>query len=124
MDKGDCFLMGSPGGQSKHLWVLISDPSRYSGCGVIVNLSKDQSRSGGECFICCGEHPWLTEPKSWVCFNDALLMTAAGWVEIQNGLKVGFIIPTNPMPPFCVERIVAAARISRLFHKRLIQFLD
>jgi len=124
MDKGDCFLMGVPGGRKKHLWVVISDPTKYGGCGVIVNFSKDRIRSGGECFLARGDHPWLTEPQSWVCFNDAMLMTVLGWQKIQDGINNGLIIATDKMPTAFVDKIIAAARVSRLFHKPLLKYLD
>jgi hypothetical protein len=123
MDKG-CFLMGTPRGRKKHLCVVISDPTKYGGCGVIVNLSTDRARSGGECFLARGDHPWLTEPQSWVCFNDALLMSVSGWNEIQTGIDMGLIIPTDKMSTQCVDKIIAAAKASRLFHEPLLKYLD
>jgi len=124
MDKGDWFLMGAPGGRKKHLWVVISDPKKYGGCGVIVNCSTDKIRAGGEFFLALGDHPWLTEPQSWVCFNDALLMTVRGWNEIQTGFDKGFILPTSKMSAVCLNKIITAARTSHFFHEPLLKYLD
>jgi hypothetical protein len=124
MDKGDCFLMGALRGRTKHLWVIITDPAKFGGSAVIVNLSTDALRSGGECFLAAGEHPWLIQPQSWACFKDAMLMTASGWNDIQTGINMGFIIPTDRMPADSVEKLIAAARTSRFLSPVLLPYLD
>jgi hypothetical protein len=124
MDKGDCFLMGAPSGRTKHLWVVISDTRKYSGCGVIVNFSTNESRSGGECSLLQGEHPWFTQGQSWVCFKDALLMTVQGWNDIQTGMSMGFIVLSDKMPVACVDKIITAAKTSKFFQVALLKYLD
>ncbi len=123
MEKGDCFLMGAPGGCPKHLWIVISDPPKYEGFGVIVNLSTNEARSGGEFFLVKGEHSWLTEPRSWVCFKDAVLMTPSGWNDIETGINMRWIVPVDRLDASCVERIIAAAKVSRFFQPVLAKYL-
>ena len=54
MEKGDAFLMGVVGGAKKHLFIVISDPRKHHGCGVIVNVSTDKARAGGACLLAKG----------------------------------------------------------------------
>jgi hypothetical protein len=124
MDKGDAFLMGVPGGTKKHLFVIISDINKHNGFGVIVNFSTNKVRSGGECLFARGEHPFLTEPESWVCLGDATPVPPPGWAKIQNGIKNHLVIPQPRMSLACVARIVNAAKISRAFPPVLLKFLD
>jgi hypothetical protein len=124
MDKGDCFLMGNPNGQTKHLWVVISDTKKHGGEGVIVNFTKNKDRAGGECFLSKGDHPWFTETHSWACFIDAMLMTVAGWNQIKIGIGAGFIVAAATMPAPCLQKIIAAAKSSALLPSVLKPYLD
>src|SRR2546425_12113246 len=124
MDKGECFLMGSPGGRTKHLWVVISDTKKHGGLGVIINFTTDKNRSGGECCFVKSDHPWLTEPQSWACFGDAMLMTVQGWSDIEKGINHGFIVKAAKMNTALVNKIVEAAKTSNAFQPVLIQYLD
>src|SRR5262245_42190068 len=122
MDKGDCFLMGSPGRNTKHLWIVISDTKKHGGEGVIVNLTTNKHRCNGECLVEKKDHPWLTEAESWACFGDALLMDAKGWAHIDAAILAGFIVVETKMADACVGRIVAAAKISKALPARLLPY--
>jgi hypothetical protein len=124
MNKGDAFLMGVPGGKKKHLFVVISDTKKHDGFGLIVNFSTDKIRSGGECPFVNGEHPFLTEPLSWVCFGDATLLSPDGWAKVQAGITRKTIVPQVPMSAPCLARIINAARISKAFPPVYLKFLD
>jgi hypothetical protein len=124
MEKGDAFLMGVVGGTKKHLFIVISDPRKHHGCGVIVNVSTDKARAGGACLLAKGEHPWLTEAGSWVCYGDATLMTPDGWARIQVGISKRFIVPQARLSQGCVDRIVKAAKTSKAFPSVYLKYLD
>jgi hypothetical protein len=82
MQKGDVFLMGNPGGHTKHPWIIISDLVKHGGCGLIVNLTSDKIRSGAECSLNVGDHPWIKN-ECWISFGDALCLCAAEWQAIK-----------------------------------------
>ena len=124
MERGDAFLMGVVGGTKKHLFIVISDPKKHQGCGVILNLTTNKARSGGECRLVRGEHAWLTEAESWVCYGDATLMTPDGWAKIQIGISKRFIVPQAKLSQGCLDRIVKAARTSRAFPSLYLKYLD
>src|SRR5580700_10261769 len=108
MKLGDAFLMGSPGGSTKHLWILISDPTAHNGHGVIVNLTTNRERSGGECSLGVGDHQWLTH-ECWVSFADAKLIAPGQWRNIQSGMRQGILVAQPPVAPAVLARIVATA---------------
>lgn len=49
MQRGDSFLIGSINGKTKHLWIVLSDTKKHNGCGIMVNASTKEQRSGKEC---------------------------------------------------------------------------
>lgn len=131
MDKGDSFVMGvlKTKVRKKHLWIVLSDIKKHNGFGVIVNISTDKDRTRQECPLACGEHPWLDEPISWVCYGDATLMTPSGWSTIETGIKNGFIIPQEICPQTCLDKIISEAKISAAkpngaFRRQLLPYLE
>jgi hypothetical protein len=129
MDKGDTFLMGVLKGRKKHLWVVISDPKKHNGIRLIVDLSTDPDRTGKECPILYGEHPWLTEPVSWLCYADAAPIPDNRWHLILAGIPSQFVIPERPMPTITLGKIIAGAKISAsktngAFRKDYLPYLD
>ena len=123
MQKGDTFLMGSVGGSKKHLWVLISDLNKHSGAGIIVNLTTNKDRSGGDCSLCQGDHPWLTE-ECWVSFGDALCLAPEQWKKIEQGIAIKLIVPREQLAKSHLEKIVSAAKVSKAFPSIYLRFLD
>jgi hypothetical protein len=122
MKLGDAFLMGSPGGSTKHLWILISNPATHNDHGIIVNLTTDRGRSGGECCLVIGDHPWLTT-DCWVSYGDARLIAPAQWRNIQYGVNQKLIILQPPVSASVVARIIAAAKGSTAFPPAFLKYL-
>jgi len=121
MQQGDTFLMGNPGGRTKHLWMILSDPLKHGGAFVIVNLtSPDVAHS--TCVLKFGEHPWL-KYDSDVNFGDSLEITAKAANNITVGINSNTIIPQVPLSISVVQRIVAAAQLSPAFSRRLKIYL-
>lgn len=121
--------MGAVRARKKHLWVVISDTKKHAGCGLIVNISTDDVRADGECPLAANEHPWLSEPVSWVCYADATLMTVPAWAAINEGIAKGMIIPERKCPTSCLEKIIAGAKASAAkqygaFRKDYLKYLD
>ena len=123
MQKGDTFLMGSVGGKKKHLWVLLSDLNKHHGTGVIVNLTTDKDRSGGDCSLCVGDHPWLTG-ECWVSYGDAMCLSSDKWPKIQQGIASGLIVPQESLAKVHLEKIISAAKVSKAFPSLFMKFLD
>jgi len=71
MKLGDAFLMPHPHQSFDHLWFVISDPAKHSGTFIIVNITGDEHRAGGECPLGPADHKWVNK-KCWVSFGDAL----------------------------------------------------
>ena len=61
---GECFLMGWPGGHTKHLHIVINDPNKHGGVAIVVNATKNEVLSGGELMVTNSDHPWLDCEKS------------------------------------------------------------
>ena len=123
MQKGDVFLMGSPSAKTKHLWIVISDLAKHGGTGVIVNLTTDKSRSGTDCSLNVGDHPWITQ-ECWVCFGDALCLTPDKWHKINQGIAGKLIVQQNPLGQAHLSRIISAAKVSKAFPTVHLKFLD
>jgi len=123
MQKGDVFLMGNPRGRTKHPWIIISDLNKHGGSGVIVNLTTDKNRSGADCCLNVGDHPWIAE-ESWVCFGDAILLPPTAWQKISQGIASRIIVPQPALPAAHIQKIVAAARVSKSFPSVYLKFLD
>ena len=115
--------------RKKHLWVVLSDTVKHNGYGIIVNISTDSKRTRKECPLSHNEHPWLCEPASWVCYADAVLVNPEKWIQIQKGIKTGFIIPKEDSSMALVNKIIAGAKISAAqphggFPKDYLIYLD
>src|SRR5579863_714542 len=122
MQLGDTFLMGSPGGSTKHLWIVISNPAAHNGHGVVVNLTTDRERSGGECCLAVGDHQWLAG-DCWVSYGDARLIAPTQWRNIQDGVNQKLIILQPPVSASVVARIVATAKVSTAFPPAFLKYL-
>lgn len=104
---GDTFIMGTGG----HLWIVLSDPSKNCGSFVMTNLTSDRRRSGSDCELNVGDHPWISH-KCYVSFGDAREVNQEQASDIQRFMKVGSIEKQFPLEPKILQRIVSAAKVS------------
>lgn len=121
MKKGEAFLMGSPGGTKKHLWIVIGDKVLPTGTGVAINLSTDTNRTKGECPLTVGDHPWITENCA-VSFGDALELSLQIENQIKMGIAVKFIVAQPVASPDLIARIQTIAATSSNFPKALLKY--
>jgi hypothetical protein len=121
MQKGETFLMGNPGGRKKHLWIVIGDTPHPPGSGVAVNVSTDLCRTKGECPLTIGDHPWITENCA-ISFGDALELNSGTELQIQAGIRAGFIIIERPASPQLVLRIQTIANSTRSFPRTFLKY--
>ena len=113
---------------TKHLWIVLSDIRNHNGYGLIVNLSTDEIRTGKECPITRNEHPWLTEPTSWVCYGDARVIPPFGWTRMQSAVG-SFIVLQPKCSDALVNKIIAGAKQSAVnsqgaFPSDYLKYLD
>ena len=111
MQLGDTFLMPIPDQQIDHLWIVLSDPDR--GSFVVVNVTKDVARAGGECPITPKDHPWIKE-SSFVNFADAIEITQAK-ASVLSALVGNLVTMQARLETKVVERIVLIAKKSKAF---------
>jgi len=122
MHLGDAFLMGSPGGATKHLYIVISNPAAHREHGFIVNINTNKQRAGVECSLMCGDHPWVKQ-ECWVSFGDARLVGPTQWAHIQTGIAQGIVVPQPPISLAVITKIVAAAKTSIAFPPSYLKYL-
>jgi len=120
MQLGDTFLFNV---NKSHLWIVASDPSRYGGCFVFVNLTSDSFRAGTECSLIPGDHPWIAK-QTWVNFGDAREVTPKEEATMQTLIASNFMISHAPMGATQLEKIRVAALVSRAIPKKLKKYFE
>lgn len=121
MKIGDAFLMPHPQQSFDHLWFVISDPAKYSGTFIIVNITTDEHRASGECPLGPEDHQWINR-KCFVSFGDAIEITPEKSKNIDA--LMGKIITAQPsLTHEVLAKIVKAGKSSKaipvLFKKYL-----
>jgi hypothetical protein len=112
MQLGETFVMGEDG----HLWVIISDPTMHNNESIMVNITSNVFRAGRECELNPGDHPFVTG-KSYISFGDARKITPDAETKMKKCIASGLIRPHAPMKKATLDRIVAAAKLSKALRK-------
>ena len=115
---GDSFVIGQGG----HLWVVISDPTQHNGEYIIVNLTTDQFRAGGDCELKPADHPWITN-KCFVSFGDARKVTPAEDAKITAHMATKAIRKQFPVSAAVLQKIVTAAKKSKALPGGFLAYL-
>ncbi len=66
MNFGDAFLRTD---SDRHLWVVLSDPSKDPNNILLVNLTSWKPEKERACVLNVGDHPWITH-ETCVNYND------------------------------------------------------
>ena len=113
---GECFLMGWRGGFTKHLHIVINDPNEHDGHAVVVNATKNETLSGGG--INCHKHgsSVVGLRKELVAFTKAMKFDKDQQERIQRAYGP-YIVPETAASEALVQKIVAAALVSKYFPK-------
>lgn len=112
MKIGDAFLMAVPPSYSiKHLFFVISDPTKHNGTFIIVNLTSDVFRAGKECILNVGDHPRITK-ESFVSFADAREITPALAQNLEKLIGI-HVTMQKSLTSAVLTKIVAAAKQSK-----------
>ncbi|TAM82044.1 MAG: hypothetical protein EPN47_10220 [Acidobacteria bacterium] len=105
MQIGDAFLL-------QHLWIVISDPAEHRGTFLIVNITTDKLRAGGDCELRRGDHEWIIK-TSYVSFGDAREVGPEDEVRLIELMKSGKITKHFPARPAILQKIIQAAKESK-----------
>lgn len=108
MQIGDTFYWSEGG----HLWIVISDPNLNAGEFVAVNLTKDVFRAGKECELVPGDHQWI-KAKTYVSFGDAMRFAPENALNLEKQITLGTIRRHDPIKQSILQKIIAAAKISK-----------
>ena len=120
MKIGDAFLMSVPPRYIRHLYFVISDPSKHNGNFIIVNITGDRFRTGEECVLNVGDHQWIKK-KSFVAFADALELTPRQEQTIQNA--VGKRVQLQPcLSEAILSKIIDAAKTTPAMPEKLKKY--
>jgi hypothetical protein len=111
MNIGDAFLMSVAPRHIPHLYFVISDKNKNSGTFIIVNITGDRFRSGKECVLNLGDHPWIKK-ESFVSFADALEINPSNYRRIQRLIVQKKIKLQPSLRPEILAKIVDAAKES------------
>ncbi|SRR6266481_948015 len=122
MNVGDAFLMSVPPRYIPHLYFVISDKNKNSGTFIIVNITGDRFRSGKECVLNIGDHPWIKK-ESFVSFADALEITPNGLRKLQALIVKNKIILQPRLSSEILAKIVNAAKESDAIPENLKKYL-
>jgi hypothetical protein len=97
--------------------------NKHNGTSVIVNLTSNKVRSGDDCPMSSTDHPWIKK-DCWVCFQDALCVSAVQWNLINNAIASKKIIPQVKTGDKTIERIVLEAKKTSALPKICLPYLD
>jgi hypothetical protein len=121
MKLGDAFLMPDSS-QSRHLYIVISDPATNAGTFVIVNITGDRFRTAQECVLNVGDHPWIKK-TSYVAFSDALEITPIIANKLNKRIATNIIKLQPSLESKVLERIISAAKVSTALAENLKKYL-
>ncbi|SRR5258708_37898817 len=123
MKLGDTFLMHTSASRFiRHLYIVISDPAKNAGNFIAVNITGDRFRTGEECVLDAGDHPWIKK-KSFVAFADALEITPAHDRRLQKLIVSKKIVLQPSVSSEVLERIVTAAKVSTAIAENYKKYL-
>lgn len=106
MKVGDTFLWSPDGRPKKHLFIVMTDPTKNSGRFVVFNLTKSCGGPKALTFK-VGRHPFITKYASDVAFGDGLITEL---LTIQAEIAAGKAVPRQPMRMEMVRSIAICAK--------------
>lgn len=84
MDAGTTVHVPDPGASyDSHLWMIISDPTKYPEQVVIVNFTSWESWKDQACLVDVSDHPYIRK-KTCVNYEGAKVVTLAQLRELEN----------------------------------------
>ena len=95
----------------RHLWVILSDPSKDDQKVVIVSLTTLGPYKDQACIIRRGSHPWVTH-DTCVAYDFARIVKLADLVALKNAGKIRL---QDPLSSALLEHIRQSAADSTRF---------
>jgi hypothetical protein len=107
MNAGQCVLMPTPGNQTAHLWIVVTNTD-VAGLCVIVNVTTLRHICDKTVILHVGEHPFITH-DSIVLYADAQIVRSSA---IEAALRGGAAQGKPPCSPGVLARVVAGIAAS------------
>lgn len=112
---GDSFMLPKPGQETKHLWVLITNPDPATHEALMVNLTTQRPHSDTTTILNVGEHPFVQKP-SVIFYADARLVDTR---LLDAAVQRGGCGTHAPVAPPVMLRIQAGIVTSPLTPRRI-----
>jgi len=120
--EGQSFFTPETEGVRRHLWVIVSDPTRTKQL-VIVNLSTKPpatAESADPPRVDAGEHPAISQDSIVRCEEARIVSTA----DLERLIVARTLSPTKPATPSLVRKlgtVLRASTVTPLNVKRLLE---
>jgi hypothetical protein len=101
-----------------HLWIVLTEPHAPDFQCVIVNLTRQQSRSDTTVVLRSGDHPYITK-DSVIRYGDALIVDAR---DLDGLLKKHAAKGLDRCSPNLLKRILDGAIASPFTSKKIADF--
>ena len=106
MEAGSTFLLSEEHQDiDKHLWVVLSDPTKNDREVLIVSLTTHKPHKDQACIVDPGEHPWVTH-KTCVAYDFARTLSLEQLKELRYS---GSIQLNEPVSKALLARIRQSA---------------
>jgi hypothetical protein len=115
--EGDTFLAASRTGDTKHLWLIITDPRLNGGQVIIVNLTTQKKDSETTCVISPGEHPFVKH-STVVNYQDACECPVNSIEGALGKLTSTHIEAREPLSAEILKRVKLGALASPAIKRR------
>jgi hypothetical protein len=98
MDAGTTFLRADA---DKHLWIVLSDPTKDPDNVLLVNLTTLDEHKERACVLNRGDHPWIRH-ESCVNYGDSVVTSLA---KLNAALVGGALRVQAPMAPEILRKV-------------------
>jgi hypothetical protein len=105
VNQGTTFLRTD---SDKHLWIVLSDPTRAADQVLLVNMTTLDERKEQICVLNVGDHPWITH-ATCINYGDAVLTTLD---KLLSAKDAGALKLQDPLAAHVLQRILAAVPAS------------
>lgn len=112
---GDTFMLPKPGQETKHLWVLITNPNPATHEALMVNLTTQRPHSDRTTILQIGDHPFVQKP-SVLFYADARLVDTR---RLDDAVQRGACGTHAPFQRSIMTRIQAGVGASPLTPRKI-----
>lgn len=98
---GDAFLMAQPRVPTRHLWIVLTEPSSDADQMVIVNVTSLRKGADTTVVLQPGDHPFIVKP-SVIYYAGARVVHVK---NVEKGFAAGICVPDDSCSPDLMARI-------------------